>query len=80
MTGIINTVLNLFIILLVVRAILSWVRIGPDSPFRPVVDIVHKVTEPVLAPIRGVLPAMGGFDLSPLLVIVGIRVIQGVLL
>ncbi len=76
MTSIISTVLTLFVLLLVARAVLSWVRIGYESPFRPVVDLVHRATEPVLAPIRGVLPQMGGFDLSPLLVIVAIRIFQ----
>ncbi len=74
--GIIVLILNLFVILLVVRAVLSWVRPGPESPIRPVADFVHKATEPVLAPIRSVLPPMGGFDFSPLLVIVLISVIR----
>ena len=78
MSVIIN-LLNLVILLLFIRAILSWIRIGYESPFRPVVDGVHRITEPLLAPVRGVLPAMGGFDLSPLLVIVAIRILQSVL-
>ncbi len=79
MAGIINNLLTVVIVLLVVRAILSWVRVGFDSPFRPVVDIVHRVTEPILAPVRGVLPSMGGLDLSPLVVIIAISVLQTVI-
>lgn len=77
--GIISLLLQLFVILLVVRAVLSWVRPGPESPVRPIADFVHKATEPVLGPIRSVLPPMGGFDLSPLIVIVLISVIRGAL-
>ncbi len=77
MTNLIVMLLNLVVLLLVARAILSWVRLGPDSRFRPVVDVVYRMTEPILAPIRRVLPAMGGFDLSPLLVIIAIRLVQG---
>ena len=77
MTNLIVMLLNLVVLLLVARAILSWVRLGPDSRFRPVVDVVYRLTEPMLAPIRRVLPAMGGFDLSPLLVIIAIRLVQG---
>ena len=40
---------------------------------------LFRLTEPILAPIRGVLPSMGGFDLSPLLVIIAIRIVQGVI-
>lgn len=79
MLNVISMLLNLVVLLLIVRAVLSWIRIGPDSPFRPVVDIVYRITEPILAPIRGLLPAMGGFDLSPLLLIIVIRLIQGAL-
>lgn len=79
MSNIIVLLLNLFILLLIVRAVLSWIRVGPDSPFRPVVDIVYRLTEPILAPIRGLLPSMGGFDLSPLLLIIAIRLVQGAL-
>ncbi|MGH1494156.1 MAG: YggT family protein [Acidimicrobiales bacterium] len=77
MLNVISLLLNVFVLLLVARAIMSWVRLSPESPFRPVSDFIYRVTEPVLAPIRSVLPAMGGFDLSPLIVIVVIRIIQG---
>ncbi len=77
--SVIILLLNLVIILLIVRAVLSWIPIGFDSPFRPVVDGVNRLTEPILAPVRGLLPSMGGFDLSPILVIVAIRILQQVL-
>ena len=57
-------------ILFIVRAVLSWIRISGDSPFYPVVRFVYQVTEPVLAPIRRVLPPLGGLDLSILAVII----------
>ena len=79
MTNLIAMLLNLVVLLLIVRAVLSWVRVGPESPFRPVVDGVYRITEPILAPIRGVLPPMGGFDLSPLLVIIAISLVQSAL-
>lgn len=78
--GIIALLLQAFVILLVVRAVFSWVRPGPESPMRPVAEFVDRVTEPVLAPIRSVLPPMGGFDFSPLLVIVLISVIRSAII
>ena len=75
MSGILVLLLNLVVIVFVVRALVSWLRIGYDSPFRPVVDGLHRVTEPILAPIRNVLPSFGGFDLSVLVVIFGIRLL-----
>jgi len=57
-------------VLIIVAVILSWVGQG----FRhPIVPLVFQLTDPVLAPIRRVLPALGGFDLSPLVALIGIQ-------
>jgi len=72
MADLIVRLLQIASILFIVRAVLSWIRIGPDSPFAPVASFVFNVTEPFLAPVRRVLPTMGGFDFSilvPILVI-----------
>ena len=42
-------------------------------------SLLNRVTEPVLAPVRKLLPDMGGIDLSPLVVILGIHLLQGLL-
>lgn len=67
--------LNLVTIVFIARALVSWFPISFDSPFRPVVDGLYRITEPVLEPIRRVLPSMGGLDLSVLIVIFGIRLL-----
>ena len=59
------TLLKLYSYILLIRVILSWVN---PNPYNPIVQILYRLTEPVLAPIRRVLPPMGGFDLSPLVV------------
>jgi len=59
--------LNLFVIIIIARAILSWVN--PD-PFNPIVRFINQVTEPILFQIRRRLPVVfGGMDFSPILVI-----------
>jgi YggT family protein len=68
--------LDLYSLVLFASIILSWVNLSPDSP---IVKVVHQLTEPVLAPVRRVLPAAGGFDLSPLLVLLAIRLLQRLL-
>mgnify|MGYP000362438306 CR=1 FL=1 len=55
------------------RIILSWV--APD-PRNPLVLVVVQITEPVMAPARKLLPPMGGFDLSPILVLLAIQFLQ----
>ena len=59
-------VLELYVIVVIVRVILSWVRPYPGSEIE---RMIYQVTEPALAPLRRILPVMGGFDLSPLVLI-----------
>jgi len=73
MAEIIIRLLQLASFVFIIRALLSWIRIGGDSPFAPVARAVYNITEPVLAPIRRVLPPLGGLDLSVIAVILGIN-------
>ncbi|GHA56807.1 YggT family protein [Photobacterium aphoticum] len=54
---------------LLLRAILSWVSQGRS----PVEYVMHQLTEPMTAPIRRVIPAMGGLDLSVLVLFIGLQ-------
>ena len=58
---------------ILIRVILSWVNPGIRHPAS---DIVYSLTEPVLEPARRALPAMGGFDLSPILVLIGLQLVN----
>lgn len=68
---IINLVFNIIYILILVRIIFSFVRVSPYHPtWGPIMRFVYEVTEPILAPVRNILPPMGGLDFSPLLVLI----------
>ncbi len=73
--AIICTIATLFTYIVVARSVASFFPIRPGSPFVQIVGLLHQATEPVLAPVRRVLPPMGGLDFSPLVVIIGIQVI-----
>ena len=61
-----DIVLNIFMWIIIIRALISWVN--PD-PYNPIVQFLYKVTEPILFPIRKALPMSGmGIDLSPIIV------------
>jgi YggT family protein len=65
---IINIVYWILVILLWARVIFSWVRPDPYNPtWGPIVRFIYQVTEPLLAPIRRLLPGMSGLDLSPMI-------------
>ena len=59
--------LEIYTWILIARVLMSWFN---PNPYNPLVQFVLRLTEPVLAPIRRVLPSMGGLDLSPIVVFV----------
>ncbi|MEW6155447.1 MAG: YggT family protein [Actinomycetota bacterium] len=73
--------IQLYIIVLFARIILSWFPVSPDSGLSSVYRFLHTVTEPVLAPIRRVVPPLGvggmGLDLSPMIVTFGLVFLSG---
>jgi YggT family protein len=72
----INTVANFIILLVVISAILSFFM----SPYHPVRQALDRLIEPMLAPIRRVVPLVGMFDFSPLILIVLIQLLSFVLI
>ncbi len=58
-------------LLIIVRAVLSW---GPSIDYwHPLIHWIMRITDPVLLPVRRVLPPVGGLDLSPLVAILLVR-------
>ena len=75
------TLLELYVWALIVGALLSWlVAFGIINPYNRFVhimgDMLARITEPLLAPIRRMLPSMGAIDLSPLVLILIIFFLQ----
>jgi YggT family protein len=68
--------IDLYSLVVLVAVILSWV---PLDRRNPLVTITHALTEPLLAPIRGILPPMGGLDLSPMVLLFALQLLKGLL-
>jgi YggT family protein len=64
--SVIDLILLVLIILIVVRIVLSFV--APDG-YHPLVPLLYRLTEPLMAPARALIPSVGGLDLSPILVL-----------
>jgi YggT family protein len=69
-----NTVITIFIWLLIAQAILSWLlAFGVVNRYNRVVaaasDFLYRITEPALRPIRSFIPNLGGIDISPVILI-----------
>jgi YggT family protein len=80
-TSILCPLLQLYLIALFGRIILSWFPISPGSAMASIYSFLYTITEPVLGPVRRVIPPIGGagmaFDLSPIIVLVVIQVVIG---
>ena len=68
--------LYVFIIVMLIRVIFSWVS---PYPTNAVTRFAYRITEPVLAPIRRMLPSMSGIDLSPMVVMLGAYLLISIL-
>jgi YggT family protein len=73
--SVVDVVLSIFYWLILIRALVSWVN--PD-PYNTIVQFLYRTTEPVLQPIRRVLPQMG-LDLSPIIAFLAIIFLKGFL-
>lgn len=71
--SILDTLLTIYTYILIARALISWVN--PD-PYNPIVNFLHRVTEPVLDPIRRRVPDLGGIDVSPIIAFMAIIFMQ----
>lgn len=66
------TLVNYFTLILVVGAIMSWVVQG----YHPIASVLFQLSDPIVAPVRRILPPMGGIDFSPMIVILGLYFIR----
>jgi YggT family protein len=65
--------INLYTYVVLASVILSWVRLDPGNPL---VRFTNTLTEPVLKPIRAVLPSFGGLDFSPLVLLLALQLLN----
>lgn len=77
MADLVCTLLGLYLIVLFVGALLSWFPAQPGSGLAEVRNVIYKVTEPVVAPVRRAIGAsFGGIDFSVMIVMFGIIFLQ----
>ncbi len=75
--GFVQLLFDLYIIVLLARVLLSWVQVDPRNP---IVNLIHQLTEPLLAPIRNLLPQGGGMDFSPMVAFVVVLIAEQIVL
>jgi YggT family protein len=68
----IGRLIDLYSLVVLAAVIMSWIRIDPRQPLAM---IVASLTDPVLGPLRRVLPPMGGMDFSPMVLLFGLQIL-----
>jgi len=75
----ISAIFEILNLLIIARVIISWVRPSPsDMRWRKIIKFIYDVTEPILGPIRDLLPSSGilGIDVSPLIALFALSIIR----
>jgi YggT family protein len=72
----IGALIDLYSLVVLAAVVMSWL---PVDRRNPLAILVFRLTEPALAPIRRALPSMGGLDLSPMVLLVGLRLVKRLL-
>ena len=70
---IVDLTLNTFVILIIVRALLSWINPGT---YNPAVSLMYNITDPLLNFGRKMIPTISGIDLSPMIIIIGLEFLR----
>lgn len=71
--GLCGTVVNIYFFMILAVIVLSWV--APHSQ-HPIIALLYQLSEPVMAPVRRLLPPLGGLDLSPILIFLAINMVE----
>jgi YggT family protein len=83
MTSLLCTLLQLYLFVVLVRIVFSWFPLRAGGVAQQIAAVLTALTEPVLGPLRRVIPSvpLGGMrlDLSPLILIFGITIVQGMI-
>lgn len=80
---IVNFLFRLYSFLILIRVILSWVNVNPYRPAidHPVIRVIQQITDPVLEPLRRIIPPVGGtLDISPVVALIILEIVRVVLL
>jgi YggT family protein len=68
--------LGAYFIVLLARVILSWFPMQPGTAMASIASIVYQLTEPVMGPVRRLIPSVGMIDISPIVVFFGIQILR----
>lgn len=70
------SLISVYYIVLFARIILSWFPMQPGTAMASIASVIYQLTEPVMGPVRRLIPTIGMIDISPIVVFFGLRILQ----
>ena len=75
----VNALFEILFWAIIGRALLSWFPMRPGNPFQPLAVVLFQITEPILGPLRRVIPTIGMIDISPIVALFLLQILRYVL-
>lgn len=75
----VNALFEILFWAIIGRALLSWFPMRPGNPFQPLAVVLFQITEPILGPLRRVIPMIGMIDISPIVALFLLQILRYVL-
>jgi len=72
----VDILFQVLIFAILIRALISWFPIAPTSP---IIRLLDDITEPILAPLRRVVPRLGMMDITPIVAMIGLQLLRQIL-
>ena len=78
LAGIVLFIINIYFYAIIASIVMSWIMMfsGSTNP-HPILRLIWQLTEPVMSPLRKIIPPMGGLDISPIFLFLGLQLIRG---
>ncbi len=70
------SLISVYYIVLLARVFLSWLPLQPGTAMASIASIIYQLTEPVMGPVRRLIPTIGMIDISPIVVFIGLQILQ----
>jgi YggT family protein len=80
---VVNALFQIYTVLILIRVILTWINVDPYRPrfSHPAVDLLNRITDPVLLPLRRLIPPIGGaLDISPIVALLLLQLARRVII
>ena len=62
---------------ILIRVLMSWIRPNPNNPF---VQAIYQITEPIMGPLRRIIPPLGMIDITPMVALIILQIVQEIVL